>query len=160
MKRKNFVLCLLLCMICGSLFWVFHSRSPIDKSTYDAIELRMPENDAMMLVPIPHRSSSDGKIGEKIVRKIRAVSSQSLGEAGTAHFKSKEVVNEQTADGTYVYFEAATKRELAKVRFWDTDDYSLVVLFSPDGKVMGKTIYQMVYGDTWWDALLFRYLKF
>jgi hypothetical protein len=146
MRRKHFYLCFVLCMIGVSVFWFVQGRSPIDKATYDAIVLGMPEDEAMKLVPISHRAPGAGK--------NRSGSSQLLAEAGTAHFKSDEVFNKEMADGTFVYFEVATNRELAKVRFWDTDDYSLVVLFSPDGKVMGKTIYRFVStDDPWWDSL-------
>jgi hypothetical protein len=111
----------------------------------------MSENEAMMLVPISHRARGAGK--------SRNALSQLLAEAGTAHFKGDKVIVKETEDGTFFYFEVATGKELAKVRFWDTDEYSLVILFSPDGKVMGKTIYRFVYNDdSWWNTVR-RFLK-
>jgi hypothetical protein len=106
----------------------------------------MPESEAMMMVPISHVAPGAGK--------NRNASSQLLAETGTAHFKNDDVIIKEAEDGTVLYFEVATGKELAKVRFWDTDDFSLVILFSPDGKVMGKSIYRFVYRyDSWWETV-------
>jgi hypothetical protein len=149
MKRTILAIILLLCVVAFLIFWFIRNqhRSPVDKTTYDAISLGMPEDEAMRLVPIPHRASGKGKDrGEAII--------QFEEEAGKAYFKSDEVSVKEAEDGTFSFFDVATGREVARVRFWDTDDYELVILFSPDGEVMGKTIRRFASTKGgWWEPV-------
>src|SRR5262249_18161993 len=84
---------------------------------------------------------------------------QLLAEDGTAQFNDNEVFVKGVEEGVCLYFDAKTKKELGKLRAWQTSDYSLQVMFSPDGKVMGKQIYHHENADeNGWNALR-RFLK-
>src|SRR5262249_49136829 len=131
----------------GLAFWLLQERSPIDRTTYDAIALGMPENEAVALVPIaPHVQT--------VTRQA-----QLLAEAGTTQFRDEGVVVKTLEDRGFLYLDAKTKNEMGKMRAWQTDEYSLQVLFSLDGKVIGKQLFRSLdTNESWWDALR-RFLK-
>jgi hypothetical protein len=130
MKRRIVGLLCVLCVIGFAVIWLLRNHSPIDQTTYDAIELGMPENEAAALVPI-----APGTIAF-------ASAFQLLAEAGKTQFKDDDVVVNTAEAGVYLYFDAATKNEVGKMRVWQTHEYVLQVLVSPDGKVIGKQLYR------------------
>lgn len=145
MNRKIVALLLVICVLGFAAIWLLRNRCPIDQTTYDAIALGMPESEAIARVPISPRV-------EAFTRRA-----QLLAEAGTTQFKDDDLVK-GVEGGVFVYFDATTGRELRKMRAWQTDEYSLQVLFSPDGKVIGKQLYRHPRNESWWDAL-WRFLR-
>jgi len=125
-------------------------RGHFDKAVYDAICLGMPEQDVIALVPLKHIAPDKGK--------VRSAPAERRAEAGEPRFRNS-VTSEATEDGTMVYFDSATRKEAGKVRTWDTDEYMMMVFFSPDGKVTGKSFYEYIYtNETWWERVR-RFLR-
>jgi hypothetical protein len=96
MKRRIVVLFFVCCVIGFSVIWLVQNHGPIDQTTYDAIELGMPENEATALIPI-----APGTIAF-----TRAA--QLLAEAGKPQFKDDEVFVKTAGAGVFLYFDATT----------------------------------------------------
>ena len=131
MKRRIVGLLFALCVIVFSVIWLLQNHRPIDQTTYDAISLGMSEEEVTKLVPI-----APGTIAFSRAAQLVAEAGQPPFEVNEAFVKGE--------DGVFVYFDATTKKELGKERVWQTNEYSLQVLFSPDGKVMRKQLYRFV----------------
>jgi hypothetical protein len=150
MKHRSVALFFVFCAIGFSVLWLLHS--PLDQTTYDAIELGMSENEATALVPI-----APGTIAFTSAAQL-------LAESGKTQFKDDEVLGtvvKTAGAGVFLYFDATTKKELGKKRVWQTHEYSLAVLFSPDGKVMGKQLCRFKDPNArWWHYLDQRFWQF
>ena len=138
MKRGIVSLLIAVCVLGFAVHWLL--RSPIDQTTYDGIELGMTEDEVTKLVPIAPGT----------VAFTRAA--QVVAEAGQPPFNLNAVIV-TGENGAFMIVDAATKKELGKQRVWQTDEYSLDVLFSPDGKVVGKQLYRWMHPNArWWNA--------
>jgi hypothetical protein len=130
MKRIIVALFFVFCVIGCSVIWLVQNHSPIDQTTYDAIELGMPEHEAAALAPIAPGTIAFTSMAER------------LAEAGKTKFYDGEIFAKVVTvePGVFLYFHATRKKELGKKRVWQTHEYSLQVLISPDGKVIGKQL--------------------
>jgi hypothetical protein len=97
----------------------------------------MSESEVARLIPIRHRAP-----GKAVVNRPASVEKKMVAETGFAHFRNDDVDVKEADDETTLYFDRATGKLVGKVRFWNTRDYELVVIFDPDGAVIGKTLYR------------------
>src|SRR4051794_6389285 len=117
MKRILVGLLCILCLIGFGVIALLQYRRPVlDRATYDAIELGMPEDEALKLAPI--RPGAQG-------RRALTCRCEILGEAGTLHtqLNDNEVVVTPAEDGSFTYVDATTREELGRLRMWVDGDY-------------------------------------
>ena len=147
MKKKAMVVGFVLCAFVILFFWLLANHVPISKDTYDGIRLGMAEDDVAAFVGISHRTPATRKDRGDVVAK-------QLAEQGNAYFKGEQVHVDEREDGIVLFTNAVTGKLSGKVRTWDSNRFSLVVVFDPQGKVMGKTLYEYLYnGDSWLGAI-------
>src|SRR5262249_14807036 len=61
---------------------------------------------------------------------------------GVAPIPNDEVTTEQRADGSVLYRRRSDGQVVGWARGWDTPRHSVVVLFGPDSKVIGRTLWE------------------
>lgn len=137
MKCKIVALSVVVCVIGLAVIWLV--RSPIGQTTYDAIALGMTESEATALVPTAPGTIAFTSLADRVA------------EAGTTQLGGYDAHVETVEPGVFVYFDARTNKQLGKIRAWQTHEYGLQLLFSTEGKVIGKSLCRFKDpGARWW----------
>lgn len=105
---------------------------PVDKKTYDAVKPGLTEEEIKKLIPI-----KDGYVKDSASYIRKEVAAD-----GKGWFRSVDVIPEDQKDGSTKFFDQKTGKLVGWVRKWETETYSLDVLFNEEGKVRGRTLYK------------------
>ena len=111
-------------------------RAAVDSGwmAYDCARLGTPEAEVLAAITMP--SSPHGISGlERLPLNLVA-------EDGTAHFANAEVIPERRPDGAVAYRRKVDGQVVGWARWWDTLRHHLVVVFGPDGTVIGRSLYE------------------
>jgi hypothetical protein len=111
------------------------SPEPDLAAPYVRVRSGMPEADALAAVGVPPRpAEGSGRTDRGPVRLVA--------EDGTAHFPNAAVTPVDREDGSVLYKWDADGQVAGWARWWDTRRHTLVVVFGPDGTVIGRTPYE------------------
>ena len=138
MSRKKWLtsgVCLLLAGSAAALFAQRQAEEPVDKKTYDAIKPGLTEAEVRKLIPVAEGLKSHP--WHLIPKEIAA--------DGKGWFNNDEVTPEEHKDGDVKwvkFYDRTTGKLVGWVRWWETETYSLYVLFNDEGKVRGRTLYK------------------
>jgi hypothetical protein len=65
-----------------------------------------------------------------------------VAEDGKAHFANEDVDSQDGEDISVIYTDVHSGRRVGKAKFFSAEPYDLVVVFDPQGRVIGKTLYE------------------
>jgi hypothetical protein len=101
---------------------------------YELAEIGRSETDVVAAIEMPSSPHAISGLERGFLRLVA--------EDGVAHFRNDEVTTERRGDGSVLYRRQSDGQVVGWVRWWDTPQHSLVVVFGPDGKVIGRTLYE------------------
>lgn len=114
------------------LNWPQHERQS-GREAYDRAQLGTPETEVLAAITMPSSPHAISGLARQPL--------DLMAEDGIAHFANTEVVPEDRPDGAVLYRREADGQVVGWARWWDTPWSSVVVIFGPDGKVIGRTLY-------------------
>ncbi len=136
-RGRTVVMAILAIAGCGICYVLLPPKKfRITRETYEQVRLGLTEAEVKRLIPI-----ADGQ-----KQHPYEFITQRMAQEGFANFGDADIMSKKDGDGSWHYFDRQSGKLMGWARWWDDNHHELVVLFSAEGKVRGKTLYKYVQG--------------